>query len=120
MNWEELENDVIINGVARTDLLAHWRKLGSFRSNNPSVGAGRHSMISRQPYIFSRSFNEGSYNNSVVVGLDLNTGLKKIPVSEVFNDGEAVSDAYSNREAVVQNGMVEIDSPYDIVLLQAM
>ena len=35
------------------------------------------------------------------------------------DEGQKIYDAYSEISAVVSNGKVSIDSPYDVVLLQA-
>ncbi len=115
MNWDELADDIPIHGKSRHDILRHWQKLGTFRRDNPAVGAGRHKVISSDPYVFQRTWEEG--NNKTVIGLDLPTGSKKIPVGEVFAEAEKVKDYYSSVVVSVSDGYIEIDTPYDIVLL---
>ena len=112
MNWTEIEND-----IDTKEKLKHWQKLGRFRRDHPSVGAGEHRMISETPYCFSRVFRKGDFEDRVLVGLDLSEGSKVIPVRDVFRNGEIVIDAYSNKEIKVVNGLVEVNTPYDIVLL---
>ena len=112
MNWTEIEND-----TDTKEKLKHWQKLGRFRRDHPSVGAGEHRMISETPYCFSRVFRKGDFEDRVLVGLDLSEGSKVIPVRDVFRNGEIVIDAYSNKEIKVVNGLVEVNTPYDIVLL---
>jgi alpha-amylase len=56
--------------------------------------------------------------DSVVVGLDLATGLKQISVGSIFKDGTKVRDTYSGKEVIVSNGKISIDSEFDIVLLE--
>jgi len=113
MNWQDIEeNEDVKQG------LVHWQKLGQFRNDHPSIGAGIHKMISQEPYTFQRTFLKGDYSDNVVVGLDLAKGTKEINVSSVFNDGSLLVDAYSGNEVVVNKGVVKLDTPYDIVLLE--
>jgi len=113
MNWEAIQNDVQTQKV-----LEHWQKLGRFRVNHPSVGAGVHQMISKEPYVFSRSYKKGDYKDVVVVGLDLAAGIKQLDVSKVFRNGDKLYDVYSETMTVVMDGKVTIDTAYDLVLLQ--
>ena len=113
MNWKEIEEiEQIQQG------LAHWQKLGQFRKYHPAIGAGIHKMISQKPYVFQRTYSKDDYTDKVVVGLDLNKGAKEINVSSVFEDGITLNDAYSNTEVMVKNGIVKLNTPYDIVLFE--
>ena len=58
------------------------------------------------------------YKDEVVIGLDLNKGEKQLDVSKIFKDGDVLFDAYSNQSIEVKNGIIVIDSTYDIVLLE--
>ena len=98
--------------------LLHWQKLGQFRKNHPSIGAGIHKEISAQPYTFSRSFTKGDFTDAVVVGLDLAIGKKELSVASIFKDGTKIRDAYSGKETIVSNGKAIIDSEFNIVLLE--
>ena len=113
MNWTSIANE-----IKTKDLLLHWQKLGKFRSNHPSVGAGAHKMISEMPYVFQRDYTKGSYNDRVIVGLDLPKGVKEISVLEVFKEGTELKDAYSGVETSVVDGKVNFSSDFDIVLLE--
>jgi alpha-amylase len=113
MNWEDIENNEETKA-----LLAHWQKLGKFRRDHPSVGAGLHKRISEAPYVFVRSYIEGDYSDRVVIGLDLGGGSKVMPVGSVFEDGTELRDAYSDARAKVENGKVSLDTPFGIVLLE--
>jgi len=115
MNWDELADDSIIHGESRQSILRHWQKLGAFRRDNPAIGAGRHYMISANPYVFRR-YRKMSKNN-VVVGLDLPLGKKRVPVGDSFAEAEKIRDAYGDVIVEVTEGYVELDTPYDIVLL---
>jgi len=113
MNWDDIKID-----PSTQKTLAHWQKLGQFRKNHPSVGAGVHQKITAKPYVFSRSYSKENYSDQVVIGLDLAKGKKTISNGTIFQNGTKVKDAYSGKETVVANGKVTIDSEFDLVLLE--
>jgi alpha-amylase len=113
MNWDDIKTNPETQKV-----LLHWQKLGNFRKNHPSIGAGIHQEISVSPYVFSRTFSKDNFMDNVVVGLDLPKGTKEISVGSIFKDGTKLKDAYSGKETVVSNGKVSIDSEFEIVLLE--
>ena len=113
MNWDDIKT----NPDTQKALL-HWQKLGQFRKNHPAIGAGVHQEISAQPYTFSRTYSKGNYTDQVFIGLDLPIGKKELSVGTVFTNGTKLKDAYSGKETTVTNGMVTIDSSFDIMLLE--
>jgi alpha-amylase len=113
MNWEDIDND-----SKTKEVLAHWQKLGVCRKNHPADGAGDHTQISPTPYVFSRTCIKGKYADKVVVGLDLPIGKKEITVGTIFKNGTKIFDVYSNTEAIVIGGKVNIQTNYSIVLLE--
>ncbi|MEN8156859.1 MAG: alpha-amylase family glycosyl hydrolase [Bacteroidota bacterium] len=117
MNWDEIENNSSRNGFVIGEVMEHYRKLGQFRRDHPAVGAGLHAMVSEAPYIFTRSFKMGDYSDKVVVGLDLDRGKKAVVVGNAFKDQTALYDYYSDTTVSVKDGMVVIDSPWEMVLL---
>lgn len=110
MNWDDLEKN--------KSILEHWQKLGVFRKNHPALGAGKHNEISNKPFVFSRVYSKDAFNDRVIIGLNLPLGLKEIAVAEVFADGTVLKDAYSGKSVTVENGVVKIDSQFNIVLLE--
>ena len=108
INWSNLNNEV----------LAHWQKLGQFRNNHPAVGAGEHRAIANVPYVFSRSYKKGDYQDAIVVAMDLPKKEYEINVSSVFTDGDEVLDFYSGQTYIVEKGMVKIDAGNNLVLLE--
>ena len=114
MNWDEIKTNTETKKVQ-----LHWQKLGKFRANHPAIGAGKHQMISQTPYVFSRSFTDGKYSDFVIVGLDLPIGKKEIPIGTIFKNGTKVKDAYSNKSAIVKNEKIEIDTEFNILLLES-
>ena len=117
MNWNEIDQNFDRNGFKIQDILRHWQKLGTFRNEHPSVGAGLHFKLTDNPYTFKRTYKNGDYEDKVVVGLKLPTGEKTIGVESVFENGEKVKDYYSDQTVEVADGKVTINSPFDIVLL---
>ncbi|WP_431156677.1 alpha-amylase family glycosyl hydrolase [Winogradskyella poriferorum] len=115
MNWEDANTN-----QTTKDILEHWQKIGKFRANHPAVGAGKHQMITAQPYYFFRSFQKGNYKDVVVIGVDVHKGPKSIDVSKLYSDGDTVRDAYSGITTNVKDGRVVVDSKYDIVLLEKL
>lgn len=111
MNWDKVKND---NQTKK--LLEHWQKIGQFRKNHPAVGAGKNENISDK--IYKRTFTRGSYSDVVLIGLELNKGKKVIEINDASLEGKTLSDAYSCKKAKVKNGKLEIDTPFDIVLLE--
>lgn len=110
MNWDALENN-----EETKKILEHWQKLGQFKANHMAVGAGKHTLISEENgVVFSRVRNE----DQVVIGINLPVGAKKIAVSSVFKNGEVVFDFYSKKSMTVVNGFIEMNSGFDIVLLE--
>lgn len=115
MNWDD-----IANNAATKEVLSHWQKLGLFRKKHPAVGAGVHNQISAAPYVFSRTFAKGKYNDKVVVGLDLAKGEKTISVGKIFPNGTKVKDTYSGKTTVVAKGKVTFNTGFDILLLEKL
>lgn len=113
MNWDQIKS----NPETQATVL-HWQKLGQFRRNHPAIGAGVHQQIASIPYTFSRTFSKDNYDDKIIVGLDLSSGVKEIAVGTIFEDGTALQDAYSGKQAVVKNGAITIDTTFDIVLLE--
>ena len=114
MNWDDIKNN-----SKTKEVFKHWQKLGNFRAQHQSVGAGIHQMISQNPYVFSRSYTpEAFYVDKVVVALDLPTGKKEISVGTIFKNGSKVKDAYSGKTAIVINSKVTLDSEFTIILLE--
>lgn len=115
MNWAALDSLPEIQAVHR-----HWQKLGRFRRDHPAVGAGRHNLLSKAPYVFSRTFVDGEYRDKVVVGLDLPKGQKSLRVKGFFGDGTKLFDTYSRTEVTVANGRVVLDNEFDTALLELL
>lgn len=117
MNWNKIGENAELNGYRIQEVYAHYGKLGKFREKHPAVGAGLHQMISTEPYVFSRTYTMDGQTDKVVVGLDLEPGVKKINVEGVFEDGIKLTDSYSGEKVTVRNGIASLRSDATIVLL---
>jgi len=117
MNWDELEENAQINGFAVKDVLAHWQKLGKFRKEHPSVGGGVHEMLSEKPYYFKRTYQSVDFKDLVIVGLDLNKGIKELNVQGIYADGTVLKDYYSSKLVKVIEGKINIETDFDVILL---
>ena len=113
MNWGEL--DSIGNNKA---VLSYWQKLGTFRGHHPAIGAGRHQRLSKNPYVFGRTYADGEFKDKVVVGLDLPKGKKFLWVKGFFGDGTKLYDTFSKTFVTVENGKVFLENDFDIALLE--
>jgi len=103
MNWNSIDGT----------LLAHWRKLGSFRARHVALARGVHQMLADTPYVFSRV--DAASGDRVVIAWNV-TGPQQLPVAGVFADGERLHDAYSGQTSVVRNGRVTIDAQRWVLL----
>jgi alpha-amylase len=112
MNWDDLAR-----GGPTRETLAHWRRLGRFRSAHPAIGAGAHTRIQARPYVFGRTLEAAGRTDRVVVALDQPVGAKTVPVGSVFADGTRLVDGYSGTRTMVRNGSATLTTPYAVVLL---
>ena len=114
MNW----NEVATNPATRA-VLHHWQRLGTFRRQHPAVGAGRHRPLQASPYTFARTYQQGNYQDRVVVALNLPAGTHALPANAVFADGTRLRDHYAHQTLTVRNGVVTVTGPAAVVLLAA-
>ncbi|WP_410771428.1 carbohydrate binding domain-containing protein [Fontibacillus sp. BL9] len=94
MDWNNLNQSV----------LSHWQKVGQFRSNHISVGAGSHEKISDSPYTFKRAYSKNGIEDKVVVVVGA-SGSTNVNVASAFPDGTMVRDVYTGTEALVSGGI---------------
>jgi len=104
MNWAKVDAKV----------LAHWRKLGTFRARHRALATGEHRQLGDAPYTFSRI--EAASGDRVVVALGAQ-GPVSLPVAGVFADGQILRDAYTGRTATVAGGKVALQAE-SVVLLE--
>ncbi|GGD14497.1 alpha-amylase family glycosyl hydrolase [Hyunsoonleella pacifica] len=112
MNWDDLEKNEVI--------LRHWQKLGQFRANHPAVGAGMHQILTETPYVFSRVYSRGDFKDKVVIALNVSTDVKQISVSDVFLEGQTLTEFYSGNILKVENGNVNVEALGSTILLEPL
>ncbi len=109
MNWDEIKAD-----PKKKELLTHFQKLGQFRNNHPAVGAGVHTTLSADPFIFYRKYK----NDEIIVAMDYYREVKLINVANIWKDGTKVRDAYTGQKTEVKDGQIVLTTPWDLVLLE--
>ena len=97
-------------------VLAHWRKLGTFRSRHLALAKGVHKQLGTSPYTFSRI--DAPSGDCVVVAMGAK-GEATIPVAGAFKDGENLRDAYTGRTATVAGGAVKVQAETYVLLERA-
>ncbi len=103
MNWDTIDNQV----------LTHWQKVGSFRNNHISVGAGSHtSLTSTSGAAFERYYDKNNIKDKVVccIGANANTDVTINVNSADFPDGTILRNTYDNTEKMVYHGKVTFNS----------
>lgn len=89
MNWNDIDST----------LLAHVRKLGNIRLNNPVIGSGRQRTLNAHTCV--------RYNTTDTVLICVNPeNYKSIPTAEVFADGTMLTELYTRNTAVARDGKV--------------
>ncbi|WP_299223475.1 starch-binding protein [uncultured Aquimarina sp.] len=108
MNWDNM-NDA---------MLLHWRKLGTFRREHVSIGAGSHQKLSDAPYIFKREYNRNGETDKALVfqGQD-NDFAGALNVFGMWPEGTVLKDYFSDTTATVSGGTVTFGTTFGIVLV---
>ena len=74
-------------------------------------------MISeKDPYVFSRTYEEDDYSDKVVVAVGAN-GKTTIDVSSVWKDGTKIRDYYTGKTNKVSNGKVTLKANENGIML---
>ena len=108
MNWDTMDKEV----------LSHWQKLGQFRDNHISIGAGTHKMLQSSPYAFSRTYKKNDINDKVVIATEVQS-KSEIDVSSVWPDDTKIKDYYTGKKYTVKNGKVNITpNKNEVILLE--
>ncbi|WP_051711161.1 alpha-amylase family glycosyl hydrolase [Andreprevotia chitinilytica] len=101
MNWNSLDQTV----------LAHWRKLTTFRARHVAIARGEHRKLSDAPYAFARITG-----NDRIVAVPKAKGEVVIPVAGVFADGDVLRDAYSGASVKVADGKATVQAQGTVLL----
>ncbi|WP_108803457.1 alpha-amylase family glycosyl hydrolase [Aquimarina sp. Aq107] len=114
MNFDELTNP---NSVASLTL-THYQKIGKFRREHISVGAGKHTKLQDTPYTFKREYDKNGFQDKALVytGNDNDfTGV--LDVFGMWEDGTELQDYFSGSLGTVTNGTVSFGTSFGLVLI---
>ncbi len=105
MNWDSMDQGI----------LSHWQKLGQFRNNHLSVGAGQHQLISAYDstngYTFARTYSKGDIDDKIVATLFASPNTQvTINVNGIFAEGTEITNFYDDTTAKVSGGKVTFNS----------
>ncbi|OYT17230.1 MAG: alpha-amlyase [Bacteroidetes bacterium 4572_77] len=115
-----LRGMMIWNDTSAKDILTHYQKLGTFRKNHSSIGAGEHRMISEKPYAFVRSYVKGNVQDRVLIALDLPKEKFRLNLRGFYADGDLLFDKYENKYYQVVNGSIDIHTNSGMVLIEQL
>lgn len=102
MNWDSADSAV----------LAHWQKVGTFRNNHVSIGAGDNTdLTTTSGYAFGRTYSKNGVTDKAAgcIYASSNTSVT-IDVSPIWADGQYLVNAYDQSSATVTNGKVTFNS----------
>ncbi len=102
MNWDSMDENV----------LKHWQKVGTFRNNHVSIGAGANTSLSATSGIaFGRTYSKNGVTDkaAAVVAASANSSVT-IDVSDIWNEGQPLVNAYDQTSATVTGGKVTFNS----------
>ncbi|QCT06087.1 alpha-amylase [Ruminococcus bovis] len=103
MNWDSIDNDI----------LSHWQKVGTFRNNHVSVGAGSHtSLKSTSGAAFERTYDKDGVSDKVMacIGATANTNVTITVDTTKFANGAILKNTYDDSTATVTDGKVTFNS----------
>ncbi|AXT51558.1 T9SS C-terminal target domain-containing protein [Aquimarina sp. BL5] len=114
MNFDELNNS---NSLA-SQTLRHFQKIGKFRREHVSVGAGKHNKLQDSPYVFKREYNKNGIQDEALVytGND-NDFTGALDVFGIWDDGTELQDYFSGTFATVSNGTATFGTTFGLVLI---
>ena len=89
LNWEKPD----------TALLAHFRRLGKIRKDNPAIGSGRQRTLDAHTCM---RYND---TDTIIIRLHPSAGIP-ISVKGIFHDGTQLTDLYTGKKATVSHDFV--------------
>lgn len=111
MNWDSIDEDV----------LAHWQKVGTFRNSHIAVGGGDNLTLTASDGVaFGRTYSKNGINDKIAgviyAGADSDV---TIDVSDLWEDGTVLVNAYDDSTGVVSGGEVTFSSgAHGTILIQ--
>lgn len=102
MNWDSIDESI----------LQHWQKVGTFRNNHISVGAGANTALTATSGVaFGRTYDKNGISDKIagVIYASSNTNVT-VDVSSLWADGQQLVNAYDQSSATVTGGKVTFNS----------
>ncbi len=102
MNWDSMDKDV----------LAHWQKVGTFRHDHISVGAGANVSLTASSGVgFGRTYSKNGITDTVaaVIAASANTSVT-LDVSDLWPNGTTLTNYYDDSSATVTGGKITFNS----------
>ena len=102
MNWDSMD----------TGVLAHWQKVGTFRNNHLSVGAGQNVKLSASAGIaFGRTYSKNGTTDKIIGVINAGTNASiSVDVGDMWSNGTQLHNYYDDTYAVVSGGKVTFNS----------
>lgn len=114
MNFDALSNPNSLESLT----LLHHQKIGSFRREHVSVGAGNHTKLQDTPYAFKREFDNGIIQDQVIVYTGNDGDFQNaLNLFNLWEDGTVLTDYFSGNTATVINNSVDFNTPFGLVLI---
>lgn len=107
MNWSSID----------TTLLAHWKKVGTFRGEHVAVGAGVQTSLGSDTY--GRTFTTaGGETDNVIIKINA-SGSTSVNVTGFFDNGVKVRNHYDGTTAIVANNAVTFTASNGVILIES-
>ncbi|PWJ34226.1 alpha-amylase family glycosyl hydrolase [Sediminitomix flava] len=97
------------------EMLKHWRKLGQFRNNHHSVGAGIQTSIGENTFL--REYDKNGHRDRVIIKLTEDE-LSVVELRDIYEEGTQLRNAYSGEIAKVEDGKVAFKSVNQVLLIE--
>lgn len=102
MNWDSMD----------TTQLEHWQTVGTFRKNHIAVGGGDNTNVTSSAGVaFTRTYNKNGISDKVACCIYAGSNNDvTIDVSNIWEDGHDVMNAYDGSSDTVKDGKVTFNS----------
>ena len=109
MNWDSYDSN----------LVAHWGKVGNFRKNHLSVGAGQNVQLTATSGIaFGRTYSKNGVSDKTAAVINA-SGTVSVDVSAIWSNGTTLENFYDGSTAVVSGGKVSFSAgAHGTILIQ--
>lgn len=99
------------------DVLTHWQKLGTFRKQHISVGAGQQKTVAPNTYI--RRYQVEDVTDWVLIKLTEQSSTT-IALTDILPNGTQLKNAYTGEIKMVTNGRVSFNVENNVLILEKL